>query len=82
MKIYNFTQKHPTDNSLKIIRNKCIHCGEDNRIYVEPNAYLDWSTKARFVQHIWPTLSLDDREIIVSGTHPPCWAEMWPDDDE
>ena len=82
MKIYNFTQKDLLDDSLKIIKNKCLHCGEDNNIYVEPTDYLDWSTKARFVQSIWPTISAEEREIVISGTHPACWNEMWPDDED
>jgi hypothetical protein len=82
MKLYNFTQRDTSDTRLKIIRNTCLHCREENRIYVEPNDYLDWLSRARFVQDIWPTLSQQHRELIISGSHPECWNEMFPDEDE
>ena len=82
MKIYNFTQRDTVDTTSKIIRNICIHCRQENRIYVEPKDYLDWFNKDRYVQDIWTTLSQQDREIIISGTHPECWNEMFPDEDE
>ena len=82
MKIYNFTQKDTVDTTSKIIRNICIHCRQENRIYVEPKDYLDWFNKDRYVQDIWTTLSQQDRELIISGTHSECWNEMFPDEDE
>ena len=82
MKIYNFTQKNTVDTTSKIIRNICIHCRQENRIYVEPKDYLDWLNKDRYVQDIWTTLSQQDRELIISGTHSECWNEMFPDEDE
>lgn len=34
------------------------------------------------VQYIFPDWSADDREMLISGTCPPCFEEMFPEDEE
>ena len=34
------------------------------------------------VQDVFPDWSPEDREMLISGTCPPCFAEMFPDDEE
>ena len=68
---------------------RCMHCG---------NAATVTMTMAQFralapgqarpgnlkVQHILPDWSPDQRELLISGTHPECWTAMFgePEDDE
>ncbi len=34
------------------------------------------------VQDVWPDKTDDERELIITGTHPECWAQMFPDEDD
>lgn len=34
------------------------------------------------VQNIFPQRSNDERELLITGTHPECWDTMFPKEDE
>ena len=34
------------------------------------------------ISEIFPDWSLEDRELLISGTHPNCWDELFGEDDE
>jgi len=36
----------------------CLFCGEG---------------EGEFVQNVFPEMSPEDRELLISGTHPACW---------
>ena len=29
------------------------------------------------VQRVWPEMSRDERELLITGTHPACWSAMF-----
>lgn len=59
--------------------NTCIHCSEQNKIKLDKEPFEKWKYQGQYVQHAFPHLSIDDRELLVSGTHPKCWNEIFPD---
>lgn len=63
----------------------CRICGEFYQIPATPEqqAELDKPRAERkFMQDIFPDLSLGDRELLISGTCSTCWDKMFPEDTE
>jgi hypothetical protein len=60
--------------------NVCIHCKATNRILVETHLLEQWRS-GQHVQDVFPHLTLDERELILTGTHSECWNEIFADSD-
>lgn len=55
----------------------CPMCGKTSKMKLDGEAYDKWRG-GEFVQVAFPRMSADERELLISGTHPACW----PFDDE
>lgn len=58
---------------------KCTLCGEVTTLMVaeaDIDEYL-FSDNRRHVQDIFPYLSAEERELLISYTCPKCWKEMF-----
>lgn len=75
---YNFVTD--LDAATTTFENMCLHCRESNSIIIETSIYQQWRIERLYIQDLLPHLSPDHREILISGTHPHCWAEMWKED--
>ncbi len=63
-----------------LVRKTCHWCRRPASVGVDAvryEAYLDGA----FAQTAFPTLSAAEREILISGTHPACWEEMFPEEE-
>jgi hypothetical protein len=60
---------------------KCMVCKTSTEIDVNLEQYLDYQSGSK-VQDAFPDLTDDERELIISGTHPACWDSLFPDDEE
>ena len=57
---------------------QCFVCGRQShmRVPVEQRlAHIDGA----HVQDAYPDMSMQDREQLISGTHPVCWDRMFAD---
>lgn len=59
----------------------CMGCEKSSVLEVDANGYRAWKMGA-FLQHVLPELSDDERELLMTGTCPECWHEMFADDEE
>ena len=59
----------------------CRLCRKDNSIVVPSQGLWDWEHGSH-VQDAFPSLSSDEREVLVSGMHTDCWDTLFGDDDE
>jgi len=50
-------------------------------VELDAAALLAWQRGA-LVQVAFPNLNAAERELLISGTHPRCWATLVEDDDE
>ena len=78
--IYDFTTEH--EKALFSITKHGSWCGNwivINMTYRQHEAYVE---KTAYVQDIFPHISKEEREMLISGTHPKCWTEMFGDIDE
>ena len=62
---------------------QCVVCHQHGHMLLDETKLNRWKA-GEFVQDVWPDMSADDREMLISGTHPACWTELFggEDDDE
>ena len=61
---------------------KCRECEQDIEVPITQEQYHDWEKKGTLIQHEFPSLNADQREIMLSGTCGPCFDAMFSDDDD
>lgn len=54
----------------------CPFCGKAHEIEVNEMDYLDWQD-GELAQNVFPYLSADEREMLISGICPTCWDKMF-----
>lgn len=59
-----------------IVEKRCIGCGKVASIEVPKNQFYVWRSGVH-CQDAFPQLSRETREILISGTHPECWNNMF-----
>lgn len=68
---------------LKLKTKRCIHCGKTGIIEM-PQSDFDKGAPlyeaGAYIQDAFPNLPADQREQIISGTHPKCWNEIFGSD--
>ena len=67
-------------STIKINTNTCLHCGQQGFIEMSEDEYnrgIDAFNEGELIQCAFPGLSVDQREQIISGTHPKCWNELF-----
>lgn len=57
----------------------CVVCGSTTHLHLDPAALAAWQA-GRYVQDAFPTFSAAERELLISGTHPACWDELFGDE--
>ena len=60
----------------------CFHCGEESDFRISYDEYKALFIREQYVQDVYPLMPKEDREFMISGTHPDCWNEMFKDTDE
>ena len=61
----------------------CPMCGKDNYVTVKESDYLKHCENPRAsIVDIYPYLSADDRELMISGVCSECWDILFPDEEE
>lgn len=60
----------------KNISTKCPSCEREYLVYVDEKEYATWKGGA-LIQDAMPDLSMNDRELLMTGTCNACWHEMW-----
>jgi len=68
-----------------IYTRQCFHCGKRGELQIPSPDYFAGIKKLEegaLIQNAFPTLSTEQREQIISGTHPECWKKMFPPREE
>ena len=68
-----------TDTLAPIRTGTCTVCKKKGRIYADPRDVERWR-KGVLAQDALPYLSRDEREQLVTGTHPDCWSGLFDPD--
>ena len=59
----------------------CPFCHNTTELVVPFEGYKAWQS-GELVQNALPELSVDDREMLISGTCETCWDELFKIEDE
>ena len=60
----------------------CMHCSESTDFIITKNEYVRWILNNEYIQDVFSYINKEEREMMISGTHPKCWEEMFSDIDE
>ena len=63
---------------MKVTTPPCISCGETSEVEVDSNRYQAWQA-GTLIQNAFPAFTADERELLMTGTHPACWNAMFPE---
>lgn len=77
--ILSFTNM-PMDDSKYLVSGKCPRCQEGWQIPVDKNGFDSWRNGA-LIQKALPELSVNDRELLISGMCARCFDEIFPPED-
>lgn len=79
MKIIDLTKGEPTHF---LLERTCMHCDNTTEFSLSRKQYNEYIVERKYVQDVFPELSKEEREVIISGTHPECWNAMFQYDEE
>lgn len=69
-------------SSTIVVRTKtCCVCNKYELWNLDRDAVAKWQ-EGEHIQHAFPDMSAEDREVLISGTHPDCWKELFPEEEE
>lgn len=73
-----------TDGTECSVWTKCLACKEEHAVAMRLDEWRAgrsaWERGAH-IQDAFPRLPPEDREILISGTCPKCWNEIFGEDD-
>lgn len=64
---------------INLVCQPCCMCGKQNEVKVLLDDYKRYMAGAP-VQAAFPEMPADQREMIISGTCPPCFDRLFPPD--
>jgi hypothetical protein len=59
-----------------------MHCNEDTDFILDETEYQRLIINNEYIQDVFPLLGKEEREMMISGTHPKCWIEMFGSEDD
>lgn len=66
---------------MKILCPPCIVCKKRAEIEVSDEGYHRWAVLGQLAQTAFPNMSDDERELLITGTHPKCWDQIFPEEE-
>jgi hypothetical protein len=64
------------DGAVIKVSKRCPLCNQDAEVVVESGPLLRWMRGA-LVTDAFSDMSIDDQEILISGTHKECWEKAF-----
>ncbi len=64
-----------------VVTPACWGCGRRTVMRVPLEGYNMWTMDREPIVLSFPDMSVDDREMLISGTHPACWDRLFSDED-
>ena len=60
---------------------RCSVCKKHGQLEVDERGWAQFQLGAH-VQHAFPNLDADQRELLISGTHAHCWQRLFGSEEE
>lgn len=58
----------------------CTVCGQYEMWSLDKDSVMRWHGGEN-IQRVFPDMSVGDREILISGTHPACWDKLFGEEE-
>ena len=56
----------------------CVVCGKrHDPVILDAEKYYRWKKAGECIQDVFPEMTKDQLEILISGTCPECWDELF-----
>lgn len=55
----------------------CIVCDEFRPVLLDSGEYFAYFMRGQHAQDAFPTLTPAQREVMITGVHPECWAVLF-----
>lgn len=65
-----------------IYKAKCPICCKVSKLEVDDTALMAYKAGVDKIQHLFPDLKPEERELIQTGICNTCWNDMFPEDDD
>ena len=59
----------------------CCMCGKSSTLLLDARSFAAWKSRWVWLQASFPEWSADQRELLITGTHPECWNALFPDEE-
>lgn len=69
-----------TDLDVSVLKT-CIFCSHEHKVVMDKEKYFRWRN-GELIQNVFPEMTSDQREILISGTCPECWDKYMKDDED
>ena len=73
-------EKHHGMDVTILMSKPCFHCG-DSGLVVVTNSDLERYKNGALMQEAFPEMSIENREMLISGTHEACWNKIYGGDE-
>lgn len=70
-----------TDEIIEVKSKGCLGCGEPSMLKMRRSQFEAYRDGA-FVQVAFADWTPEQRELVVSGTHPACWTTMFGEEED
>jgi hypothetical protein len=61
---------------VKVRTPRCVVCGKTSTVLLDKEKFDRWQA-GEHIQNVWPEMPADNREVLISGTHPECWEKLF-----
>jgi hypothetical protein len=68
-------------NTTVVTSPPCQLCHKTSDFTLDAEKVERWRA-GEFIQDVFPELTANQREQIISGVHPKCWDILFPDDED
>lgn len=76
IQVHNVSRSQVIDDEPVAYDKWCIHCHKCHRFIMSNDEFTKWKIQKTFIQTVFPHLDADTREMMISGTCPPCFNEI------
>lgn len=59
----------------------CMECHKTTILTLDSESYTKYLS-GMHIQDAFPNWTPDQRELLITGTHPECWNKIFPDEGE
>lgn len=73
-------RRETMSDTILVKSRPCTVCGEYEVWSLDRQAVTRWQ-EGENIQRAFPDMSAEDREVLISGTHPACWDKLFPEED-